>query len=159
MEKLWKWIIKMQYGCAGSLIHPHWIATAGHCCPGNNDNLSQFAFSYKVYDKYDNENEIRIIPSAVIQHPQYDGMSMNNDICLLYVEEAIPFDSDTSNICLPPKDTLATRVEPGTNCFVAGWGRTSENGYSATTLKELKIPIISHEKCNGPGVYNGWLNT
>ena len=43
-------------------------------------------------------------------------------------------------------------------CYVAGWGRTSEQGASSQVLREVNVPILTQEVCNSPDNYNGWLD-
>ena len=99
------------------------------------------------------ESTVTREPDAIIRHPEYVASTLNNDICLLHVAEPMIFDETTTPVCVPPTYTGNNGVQPGTECFIAGWGRTSENGPQATTLQELAVPIIGHETCSSRQVY------
>ena len=45
----WSWIVDFRIGCGGSIIHPNFILTAGHCC--FSQNKQYFRFTYKEYNK------------------------------------------------------------------------------------------------------------
>ena len=32
----WQWIVHFKIGCGGSIIHPNFVVTAGHCCFSTN---------------------------------------------------------------------------------------------------------------------------
>ena len=83
------------------------------------------------------EDEIVVTPDKIIRHPNYDGGSLEHDVCLLYIKKGLVLDEDTSPVCVPKQFNGKNGVETGTNCFVGGWGRTSENGAAAQVLQVL----------------------
>ena len=72
------------------------------------------------------EGNEQIIPiDQIIVHPNYNPPVTGNDydVALIKLEEPITFNNDVRPICLPAMDFL-----PGTNCYVTGWGATTEGG-------------------------------
>ena len=51
-------------------------------------------------------------------HPDYDDINYINDLCLIGISSEIKFSRYVSKACLPD----STAVEPGTECYIAGWG-------------------------------------
>lgn len=50
-------------------------------------------------------------------------------------------------ICLPLTDDLRTKDLVGYYPFIAGWGKTTENGEDSVILQELQLPILNNTKC------------
>lgn len=46
---------------------------------------------------------------------------------------------------------------PGTNCFLAGWGSTEEDGPGSIDLLRVNLDIISNNVCNGNQELNGLI--
>lgn len=88
--------------------------------------------------------------SRFIIHPLFRPNQFPNDIAVLHFEKALTFGANVRAIALPPHDSP---VPYGRNCTVTGWGRTSEGGLSANTLKIITKPIVSNKECNR--AYNG----
>ena len=58
--------------------------------------------------------------SNIFMHPEYNDVDIINDVCLIYIHNDIEFNDYVDIACLP--DGGATGPEPGTECFIAGWG-------------------------------------
>lgn len=50
-------------------------------------------------------------------------------------------------ICLPINDPLRTKDFIGVSPFIAGWGKTTEGGESATILQEIQVPVLENSVC------------
>lgn len=90
----WRWITVFgKIGCSGSVIHPNFVLTAGHCC---SPSLSTQKLTFWIgdYDLNDfNSPAKRIYPDEIIRHPDYyeTGLySITNDICLIYSSGKFP---------------------------------------------------------------------
>jgi len=61
----------------------------------------------------------RILDNPEIHvHPDFDLTNLINDLCLIEISSEIQFNRHVSEACLPD----STPVEPGTECYIAGWG-------------------------------------
>ena len=71
---------------------------------------------------------------------------IQNDICLLELEDSIKFHQFAQPVCLPEKNSRIDKVPLGQGalCYVAGWGRVGENENSARILQETQVPIINN---------------
>ena len=119
---------------------------AAHCCEWSSRiEVKVASFHQDPWDM--SEGEFNVWSSRVITHPDYSGGSSlgeawgsGNDICLLEVPNLTDAQYDEwgpmsgppswSPVCLPSED-----AEPGRFCYVAGWGATSYNGWTSTTVQ------------------------
>ena len=63
-----------------------------------------------------------------------------NDLCIFKLEDDVSQEIGMSSFpCLPPK---GYEFEPGTKCYVAGWGLTSADGMDKNYPLFNKIAII-----------------
>ena len=72
------------------------------------------------------EGNEQIIPiDQIIVHPNYHPPVTGNDydVALIKLEEPITFNNDVRPVCLPTMNFPA-----GKNCYVTGWGDTTEGG-------------------------------
>jgi len=134
--------------CAGTLIDPWWVLTAGHCVA--------FAAANQAWEvdvvvgrhdlRFGTDGE-RIGVADIYRHPGYDGATLANDIALLRLQRAavagIPVALGTA--------ADASLFEPGDPATVIGWGATLGNPPGTPnypdTLREVQVPIVSDADC------------
>ncbi|KAL3253691.1 hypothetical protein MRX96_054475 [Rhipicephalus microplus] len=80
-----------------------------------------------------------------VVHPKYNFFTYENDLALVKVDEPFEFMPHIAPICLPPDNESDDLI--GRNATVTGWGRLSEGGVLPSVLQEVKVPIVSNEKC------------
>ncbi|WP_410660838.1 S1 family peptidase [Amycolatopsis sp. lyj-112] len=124
--------------CAGALIAPDWLVTAGHCVEGKNPaNLSARIGSA------DNTQGGEIAkPAEIIVNPAYnpDPEHAGGDLAL--VRLAAPVQAAPI--------TIGAVVAPGTSTRLLGWGQTcptSGCGKGPAKLQQLDTQIVEGTRC------------
>ena len=106
--------------CGGCIYSENVIITAAHCCAGRkitnekDEIIAGELYLQKVSDDFQNSK----IKEFVI-HPDYNEISLENDICLLYLENPLILSANTSvdSIDLADEDNTLP-----TECTISGWG-------------------------------------
>ena len=119
------WQISLQYQgftgahtCGGSVLDSKTIVTAAHCTDSEGMDYSEWTI--RAGDT--NKREGQVIQIAqVINHPDWDGDIINNDIAIIKLSEPLILGENVQAICLPPG---ALELEDGADCYASGWGRT-----------------------------------
>jgi len=149
----WPWQVALtQFGffqfCAGSLISPQWVVTAGHCFDGATDP-SRYQVKLGVFSKSKNNEpgEQVLDISEIHVHPEYkdEDPKMFFDVALLKLKSPVTFTDHISPACLP--NANEELPDAGSTVFVTGWGDTRENGQDSETLKQVAVPLQSNAKC------------
>ena len=78
-----------------------------------------------------------------VVHPDFNSFTYENDLSLVQLDKPLEFQPHIGPICLPP-DQIELE---GKTATLTGWGRLSEEGIAPSVLQEVKVDIVSNDKC------------
>ena len=80
-----------------------------------------------------------------VEHPQYSGTTLVNDITLVMTKTDIPMTANSFPACLPAREFC---LNAGEKVTVSGWGSTSADGQqSSQVLKFLETNMVTQASC------------
>uniref|UniRef100_A0A8C9SQ69 Vitamin K-dependent protein C n=1 Tax=Scleropages formosus TaxID=113540 RepID=A0A8C9SQ69_SCLFO len=152
--------------CGGALIAESWVLTAAHCL----ERSTKVSVRLGDYERFKAEcTEVTVSVSEAVIHPDYDTVTVDNDIALLHLASPVQFSTFIVPVCLPSR-RLAEQVlhRNGTMTVVTGWGKEDENKkYFSSALNFIKVPLVERGLCSQVMLNNisenvlcaGWLGT
>ncbi|XDV13461.1 hypothetical protein PO909_001861, partial [Leuciscus waleckii] len=149
-EGSWPWQVSLQsasfggHFCGGSLINKDWVLSAAHCFQSSSGTI--WIYLGRRSQSGSNSYEQSRTASQVINHPNYNNPSNDNDIALLQLSSSVTFSDYIQPVCLAAAGSV---IAAGTESWVTGWGVLQEGSTQIPDLlQEVMIPIVSNSDCN-----------
>lgn len=139
------WIVSLtamsRHLCGASIITANRILTAAHCT----DDVRLIMLGVRAGSSAINQGGQVIRASRIVNHPQYNARTIQNDIGLVWLQSALTRAPGVAPIRLPAQGAATAT---GAMATVAGWGHTTFNGTNSQTLRSVQVPIVAQNVCN-----------
>ena len=131
--------------CGGSVLELDVVVTAAHCTEGlGPSDIDIEAGSLEVGGD-DASGEAWPGSSP---HEDYDDTTLENDIALLFLDEALDPSDSVAPVALPTPPPRTSAPKAATSAFVTGFGVIDEDGVSTSdVLLEGEIEIFDDPSC------------
>ncbi|KAJ3652181.1 hypothetical protein Zmor_018169 [Zophobas morio] len=107
-----------RYFCGGALISNLWLLTAGHCVRNGIRFTIQLGSNTLNSQDF---NRVTVRTNTSFLHPEFDDLTLQNDIGLIQLNEPVQFSDYISSIFLPSTD-----LQPDAAVYSIGWGQTDD---------------------------------
>ncbi|CAL8143064.1 unnamed protein product [Orchesella dallaii] len=134
-----------QHHCGASIIEVQGILvglTAAHCTPSfaEIDLFTLVAGEVSLSEETGIEQIRKVV--RIVNHADFEEMTYENDIALLFIDEPFEINDNVSPIPLPQAGQQTTG-----ELLVSGWGRLSYQGSSPDVLQMVELPVVDESAC------------
>merc|ERR1712215_338224 len=127
--------------CGGSILSENIVVTTGHCCYELDlKGVKVVAGAHDLYAEEDTQ-QVAGVSSATI-HPGYDPWTVENDICLLQLDNRLEIKYGVDRI----KPAVTGEIFTGVG-RVSGWGTLSEGGVAPDMLMSVEVTLHDDAEC------------
>jgi len=135
--------------CGGTILDENHILTAAHCTEGESaDDLQVWTGEHDI-SQADGDTRHNVV--KIIDHPNYNSQTTNNDYSILVLDCAKPIDlTDKARAaCLPEQNDRAKfEANVAATMFnVSGWGDKKNTGGDDDILHVVTVPFVNQETC------------
>ncbi|TNC24299.1 S1 family peptidase [Amycolatopsis alkalitolerans] len=125
--------------CGGVLVSSSAVATAAHCASAVSQSDLRVVAGRE--EKSGSDGVVaRVV--RVWTEPGFTDPGKGDDVAVFNLDRRLPYQP----VKLPSQSDTSL-YNAGTNATVVGWGRTSDGGARATSLRKAVVPIVSDSSC------------
>ncbi|XP_026739095.1 trypsin, alkaline B-like [Trichoplusia ni] len=149
---LFTWSTNHRQSCGSVILNNRHIMTAAHCTI----NHPPGRFRVRTGSTFANSGGVVHIVAVIFNHPNYNSVTLDNDIATMRTNNLIMFNTNTQPAAIagPNYNVADNQV-----VWAAGWGSTNFGGHLSETLRHVQMWSVNHNLCTNRYREVGWSLT